>query len=172
MSLQDDVARVQRRLNDIGRQKVPRAAVNAINKVAHKIGNRAMKAVAKDVGVPLKTVRGRMKLERAKNKLPVARLRILRSDMPAIRLLENRSNRIWVGRGGIVIGKYAISRGFRQQLRNGREHILQRDGRARYPIDVTKIPVGDMITREFTKATSNYGTEIKQELVNQLRDTI
>lgn len=172
MSLQDDVARLNRKLNEIGRQKVPRASVTAINKVARKISNRAMKAVAKDVGVPLKTVRGRVTIERAKNKLPVARLRVLRSDMPAIRLLENRSNRIWVGRGGIVIGKYAISRGFRQRLRNGRDHILQRDGRALYPIDVTKIPVGDMITREFTKATSNYSTEIKQELVNQLRGTI
>ncbi|MGF7452590.1 phage tail protein [Pasteurella bettyae] len=171
MSLQDDVKRINRKLNTLGKQQIPRAAVKAINKVARTIGSRAMKAVAKDVGVPVKTVRGRMQIARAKGNLPTAKIRVRRSHMPAIRLLENRSNKIWVGRGGIVVGKYAIHRGFRQRLKNGRWHILQRDCRARYPIDVTKIPVGEMITREFTKATSNYDTEIKEELINQLRDT-
>lgn len=168
MSLQNDVNRINRKLNALGRQQIPRAAVKAINKVARSIGSRAMKAVAKDVGVPVKTVRGRMQIDRAKGKLPIAKIRVRRSHMPAIRLLENRSNKIWVGRGGIVVGKYAMSRGFRQRLKNGRWHIMQRQSKARYPIDVTKIPVGNMITSEFQKATKDYSAEIKNALIKEL----
>ncbi|SEQ73163.1 phage tail protein [Basfia succiniciproducens] len=168
MALKDDVARINRKLNDLGRKKMPNAAVKAINRVARRVGNKAMKAVAKDVGVPLKTVRGRMKINRARGKLPVATLRIIRSNMPAIRLLENRSSRIWVGRGGIVIGKYAMQRGFMQRLKNGRWHILQRRGRPRYPIDVTKIPIGGLITNEFKKQTRDYPAAVKAELIKEL----
>lgn len=172
MTLQQDVERVNRKLSDIGKNQVPRAAVNAINKVARAIGKRAMKAVAKDVGVPVKTIRGRMRIEPAKRKLPIARLRINRADMPAIRLLEYRANRIWVGRGGIVIGKYAMQRGFKQRLKNGRWHILQRQGRERYPIHVTKINVGNKITQVFKAETSNYPTEIKQALALEIGRTL
>ncbi|MCI7352801.1 MAG: phage tail protein [[Actinobacillus] rossii] len=169
MSLQDDAKRINRKLNALGRQQIPRAAVKAINKVARSIGSRAMKAVAKDVGVPVKTVRGRMQIARAKGNLPTATIRVIRSHMPAIRLLENRSNKIWVGRGGIVVGKYAIHRGFRQRLKNGRWHILQRQGKERYPIDVVKIPVGNLITNEFKKQTRDYPAEVRAELVKELR---
>lgn len=168
MALHDDVARVNRKLNDFGRKKMPNAAVKAINRVARRIGSRAMKAVAKDVGVPVKTIRGRMKINRARGKLPVATLRIMRSNMPAIRLLENRSNKIWVGRGAIMIGKYAMVRGFKQRLKNGRWHILQRKGRPRYPIDVTKIQIGGLITNEFKKQTRDYPAEVQAELIKEL----
>lgn len=169
MALQDDVARINRKLNNFGRNNIPNAAVKAINRVARRIGNDAIKAVAKDVGVPTKTVRGRLKINRAKGKLPIATLRVIRSNMPAIRLLEKRSNHIWVGHNGIVIGKYAFQRGFRQRLKNGRWHILQRRGRQRYPIDVAKIRIGGLITDEFKKRTRDYPSEVRAELIKELR---
>ena len=46
MALKDDVARINRKLNDLGRKEMPNAAVKAINRVARRVGNKAMKAVA------------------------------------------------------------------------------------------------------------------------------
>ncbi|WP_386696691.1 phage tail protein [Lonepinella sp. MS14436] len=172
MSLNEDVMRINARLRNLGNNTMPKATAKAINKVASKISSTAMKAVAKDVGVPLKTIKGRLKKINATAKKPKASLKILRSQMPAIRLLEKKSNRIWVGRGGIVIGKYAIQRGFKQRLKNGRIHILQRKGRARYPIDVVKIPIGNQITQQFNKATHNYPKEVKEALLKELMTTL
>ena len=92
--------------------------------------------------------------------------------MPAIRLLENRSTKIWEGRGGIVVGKYAIKRGFKQKLKNGRTHLMQRQGKARYSIDVVKIPLSASLTQAFSEQLKDYQKDIRNELSKQLSEAI
>ncbi|MCI7718717.1 putative tail component of prophage [[Pasteurella] aerogenes] len=172
MSIERDLANLKRNFDQLSQQKVPRAAVNAINQVARKIGNSAIKTVANDVGVPIKTIKGRLHTERAKGKLPRVIMRVNRLNMPAIRLLEKRSTRIWEGRGGIVVGKYAIQRGFKQRLSNGRTHIMQRKGGARYPIDVVKIPLANKLTQSFQYELRDYPKKIRSALQDELQKTL
>ena len=63
-----------------------------------------------------------------------------------------------------MIGKYAIKRGFIQTLANGRTHVMQRQGRARYGIDVVKIPLATPLTNAFNHALKDYSEQIGREL--------
>ena len=164
MSIERDLRQLNANINNVVR-KVKAEGVKAINKIAAKAMKEATKSVAKDIGVPVKTIRGRARLmQKAKAVHPAARIRVNRTHMPAIRLFENRSNKMWIGRGGIIIGKYAVQRGFIQTLANGRRHVMQREGRARYGIDVVKIPVGAPLTAAFNHSLRDYPQQLQHEL--------
>ncbi|VEH66702.1 putative tail component of prophage [Rodentibacter pneumotropicus] len=95
-------------------------------------------------------------------------MRVNRLNMPLIRVLEKPSNKLWEGQGGILVGKYAVKRGFKQRLKNGRMHIMQRAGKARYPIDVVKVPIGKPLTDAFARALKDYPEQLQAELSRQL----
>lgn len=169
----DGLDALSRNIATIVSKKVPNAASKSINKLARTAMNGATKEVANYIGVPNKTIRSRSKLmQRARRNAPTARIRVIRSNMPAIRLLENRSNRIWEGSGAITVGKYAVRRGFKQVLKNGRIHIMQRRGRARYSIDVVKIPLAQPLTKAFEKQLANYQKDIANELSRSLSEAM
>lgn len=169
----DGMAELSQNIAKLAKQKVPQAARKSINRIARQAINGATKTVAKEVGVPTKTIRSRAKLtKKAENRSLTARINVIRSHMPAIRLLENRSTKIWEGRGGIVVGKYAIKRGFKQKLKNGRTHLMQRQGKARYSIDVVKIPLSASLTQAFSEQLKDYQKDIRNELSKQLSEAI
>ncbi|MDE8035739.1 phage tail protein [Actinobacillus equuli subsp. equuli] len=171
MSTSSDLRQIQANMDKL-KLAVAKAGSKQVNKMATKVMRKATATVAKDVGVPAKTIRGRFKqTARANAAKPIAKVRVNRMNMPAIRLFENRSNKMWIGRGGIVVGKYAIKRGFRQTLANGRTHLMQRRGKARYAIDVVKIPLSANLTNavqaEVERARTEMQTELKQELAKE-----
>lgn len=151
----------------LAKKKLPKAAVKALNSIAKNARNQALKSVAADIGVPVKTIRGRVQTQKAKSK-PEVKMRVNRLNMPLIRVLEKPSNTLWQGQGGILVGKYAVKRGFKQRLKNGRVHIMQRAGKARYPIDVVKVPIGKPLTDAFSKALKDYPAQLQAELSRQL----
>lgn len=161
------LAELKANIEKLAKRKLPKAAINAVNAVAKKARNQALKSVATDIGVPVKTIKGRVRTQKAKGK-PEVKMRVNRLNMPLIRVLENKSNKVWEGQGGIVVGKYAVKRGFVQRLKNGRVHIMQRAGKARYPIDVVKVPIGKPLTDAFAKELKNYPEQIQAELSRQL----
>ncbi|MGY6072893.1 phage tail protein [Actinobacillus pleuropneumoniae] len=162
------LSEISRNLERVVNQKLPNAVSRSLNTIARKAMSSATKEVAKDIGVPQKTIRSRSKITKANKSRQMANIRVIRSNMPAIRLFENRSNRMWVGRGAIIVGKYAIQRGFIQRLKTGRTHIMQRRGRERYSIDVVKIPLARPLTSSYEKQLNNYPEQIKTELTKNL----
>lgn len=150
-------------------QLVQREAAKTLNKIGKKAMEESTAKVAKDVGVPSKTIRGRAQAKNATSRNLFMQIRVNRSNMPAVRLFEKRRNKMWIGGDGIVIGKYAIQRGFVQKLANGRTHVMQRAGRKRYSIAVVKIPLSGKLTTAFNQSLADYPQEIRKELRERLQ---
>lgn len=171
MSINDDLKQIKRNVQRTV-ATVNQQAAKAINSVAKKARQQATRTVAKDIGVSVKTLRGRTrqsKGQRATSKRLQATLQVNIRPMPLIRVLESSRNKIWVGNGGIIVGKYAVERGFKQRLANGREHIMQRYNKARYPIDVVKVELKQSLTQAYQKALRNYPDEVQQQLKKGLK---
>lgn len=170
MSIGQDLRQIRRNAKKIT-VKINKEAAKSINALAKKARQEATKTVAKDLGVGVKTLRGRTrqrKGERATASRLRAQMRVNIRPMPLVRVLESKRNRVWVGRGGIIVGKFAVERGFVQTLKNGHTHIMQRAGRARYSIDVVKIPLRDKLKNAYRKALATYPDDVKRELEGRL----
>ncbi|EBV0742210.1 phage tail protein [Salmonella enterica subsp. enterica] len=165
-----------RNLNSLDTRMVPQASAWAINRVAGKIISQATRQVAQSTvvgdnqvkGIPLKLVRGRVRLWKASPSGKMyARLRINRGNLPAVKLGRAQPLRARGRRGGGVrVGKYFFRDGFVQQLANGRWHIMRRtSGKARYPIDVVKIPLAGPLTQAFSDVSHHL---LDEELPKQL----
>ncbi|HDX1086921.1 phage tail protein [Pasteurella multocida] len=148
---------------------VKKQAVKSIRKIAKSAMKGATKAVAKQIGVNAKTVRGRARLTVSpKVNAPRAVIRVNRSQMPLIRVLETNRNRISARKGVLKVGQHSVQRGFVQRLSNGRTHIMFRQGRKRYGIDVARIPLATPLTNAFHQALADYPEQLKQELSKNL----
>lgn len=155
---------IQRLSLDIKKQ-----AAKSIRKIAKTAMKKATKEVASQIGVNVKTVRGRARLTVAPTaNNPKAVIRVNRSHMPLIRVLETKRNRISARKGVLRVGQHSVARGFVQRLANGRAHIMFRQGRERYGIDVAKIPLSAPLTSAFHKQLADYPEQLKQELTRNL----
>ncbi|GJH43260.1 phage tail protein [Pasteurella canis] len=152
---------------------VNKQAAKSIRKIAKSVMKKATKGVAQQIGVNIKTVRGRARLifsPTANN--PKAIIRVNRSHMPLIRVLETKRNRISSRKGVLRVGRHSVSRGFVQRLANGRTHIMFRQGRERYGIDVAKIPLATPLTNAFQKELVDYPEQLRQELSKNLSTSL
>lgn len=176
-------------LNSLSRLMVPTAAAQALNRVAGRVITQGSRKVAKEAtvgdnhkkGLPVKLVRQRSRLKRAKPERLVAAIRINRGNLPAIKLgaarvqLSRRKGEKR-GRGSVLrIGPYIFRNAFIQQLANGRWQVMRRLGKPRYPIDVVKVPLEIPLTQSFTAISkqlidSDMPKELSAALKNQLRN--
>lgn len=156
-------------VNRIAQKQLPRATATAINRIAKQAMKRSARQVAKDVKVPMKLVRARVKLrQKASVRKLMAQISVNRGNLPMFRLLEDSKRKVRVSKGQIRIGQHRIQRGFIQTLKNGRTHVMQRQGQARYPIDVVKIPLATPLTNAFHHELKDYHEQIKVELTAAL----
>lgn len=160
---------IQANLNKIAKQKIPRAAAKAIRTVGRQAMNKAVKSVAAEIGVNQKIIKGRARMTAKPTPSRLqATIKVNRTHMPMIRILERKSNRLTVSKGSVRVGKHTVQRGFRQRLANGRTHIMFRHGRKRYGIDVAKVPLSQPLTTAFDRELKNYPNQIQEELAKQL----
>jgi hypothetical protein len=161
-------------LESIDRRAVPRASAQAINRVAARAISRSASDVSSKTRVPRKLVKPRATLTRATLRKPQATIRVRRGNLPAIKLgvASVRVSR----RGGAVlqVGRFKFPGAFIRQLGNGQWHVLRREGRTRYPIEVVTIPLAAPLTTAFKLHTvqlteSDLPKELAASLRNQLR---
>lgn len=160
---------LQAAMKKIAKQTVPKATAKAIRTVGRQAMNKAVKSVAAEIGVNQKTIKGRavMTAKPTPSRLQ-ATIKVNRTHMPMIRILERKSNRLSATKGSIRVGKYSVQRGFRQRLVNGRTHIMYRQGRKRYGIDVAKVPLSQPLTQAFERELKNYPEQVQAELAKQI----
>lgn len=133
-------------LNNLSRLIVPEATAKALNRVASRTISQGSKAVAKEAkvddnrkkGLPVRLVRQRSRLRKARHDRPVASIKINRGNLPAIKLGTarvrlSRKKGARNGAGSVLkIGPYTFRNAFIQQLANGRWQVMRRVGQARY----------------------------------------
>ncbi|ENO3687257.1 TPA: phage tail protein [Klebsiella pneumoniae] len=168
-------------LNSLDRTMVPKASAWAVNRVARTAVTAATRKVAKETvagdnrvqGIPLKLVRQRVRVSKASPQGRVtAKIRVNRGNLPAIKLGAaqvrlTRKRGALLRKGSVLkIGKYLFRDAFVQQLANGRWHVMKRiAGKARYPIDVVKIPLVNPLTEAFEAEKKRM---IEEEMPKQL----
>ncbi|WP_447884938.1 phage tail protein [Serratia fonticola] len=167
-------------LNAVSRTAVPRATSQAVNRVASRAISKSVSQVSKETRVPLKLVKGRTRLKKASPNRPIATIRVKRGNLPAInlgpvRMLISRRNSGKGGAGSVLkVGRFSFPGAFVQQLSNGRWQVMRRTSKARYPIEVVKIPMAAPLTQAFTTQSnallkSDLPKELAAALNNQLR---
>ena len=175
-------------LNSLSRLIVPDATAKALNRVAGRTISQGSRKVAKEAtvddnrkkGLPVRLVRQRSRLRKARHDRLIASIKINRGNLPAIKLgtahvrLARRKGAKH-GQGSVLkIGPYTFRNAFLQQLSNGRWQVMRRVGKARYPIDVVKVPLDAQLTQAFTTISKNLiqsdmPKELSSALKNQLR---
>ncbi|HEH9728609.1 TPA: phage tail protein [Pasteurella multocida] len=164
MAFEDDIKQAQKKLENLNKKAVPKATARAINKVGSKVMVRSIATAAKEADVPKKLIKGRAKLEKAKPSHLSAYIKVNRGNLPAIRIVAGKVSPFLTRgkrRGQLKVGKRFYERAFIQKLANGRVHVLQRQGKARYPIDVVKIPLVKPLTEAFE-------SEVKKALESEM----
>jgi len=166
-------------LEALDQKVVPRASVQAINRVAGRAISKSTREVSGSSRVPRKLVNQRAKLTRATLRKPRATIQVNRGNLPAIKLgvaSVRLNRRKGMSKGGAVlqVGRFKFPGAFIQQLANGRWHVLQRTTKARYPVEVVSIPLAIPLTTAFNKnvksmAEDDMSKEFAAALKNQLR---
>lgn len=150
-------------------REVKKQAAKSVRQVAKEAMKKSTKTVAKQVGVNVKTIRGRARLTLSPSaNNPKAIIKVNRSQMPLIRVLETKRNRISVRKNALRVGSHQVARGFVQTLANGRTHVMYRQGKERYHIDVAKIPLSVPLTEAFHQQLANYSAQLRQRLSQNL----
>ncbi|WP_413734336.1 phage tail protein [Sodalis sp. RH21] len=167
-------------LNNISKTAVPRATAQSINRIAGRAISRSASRVSKETRVKRKLVNQRARLKRASPRRTLATIRVNRGDLPAIklgpvRMQLSRRKRDQSGTGSVLrVGNFSFPGAFVQQLNNGRWHVLRRTAKARYPIEVVKIPLAIPLTLAFKEELpklmeSDMPKEMIASLKNQIR---
>ncbi|MDH7614729.1 phage tail protein [Vibrio cholerae] len=176
-------------LTALDKSAVPKASAMAINRIANRAISRSVKDTSKAVRVQQKIIRRYARVsKKASPKQPVAYVRVRRNDIPAIHIGEARTQirrkkglyqvqsatrskdgrytkREISGFTSIKVGKHQFDNAFLQKLKNGKWHIMQRTGEARYPIKMCAIPIRNEITAAFeTNSNQLMKTDMPKEL--------
>lgn len=173
------LAQAMKNLDAIDRRAVPRAAATTLNRVAASVIAKTSSSVARELAVPRRLIRERIRLNRASADRVYAKVIINTGNLPAIKLGNarvrlSRSKRRKKGqrsamKGGgsvLIVGKMRLPNAFITRLENGRWHVMQRmpwassstgvdrkgrPARYRLPIDVVKIPTARPLAETFER---------------------
>ncbi|EEZ0855763.1 phage tail protein [Escherichia coli] len=173
------LAQAMKNLDAIDRRAVPRAAATTLNRVAESIIAKTASSVARELAVPRRLIRERIRLQRASADRVYAKVIINTGNLPAIKLgtasvlLSRRKRRkkgersVTKGGGSVlIVGKRRIPDAFITRLANGRWHVMQRmpwassstgaDSKGRpkrhhLPIEVVKIPTAGPLAETFER---------------------
>lgn len=172
-------------LNSISKTAVPRASAQSVNRIAVQAVNQSSTRVAKELKVPRRLIKQRVKIRRATVRTPKAEFRVNRGDLPAIKLASDITKIPWHRKGNkkkgyhtiTKVGPLRLERAFVQKLKNRRWHVMQREGASRYPIDVVKIPTTTPLTQAYREELPRLINEklpkiMAQNLKNQFRVTL
>lgn len=165
-------------LNSISTTAVPKATSQAVNRVAVRAISRSSRRVASETRITTKLIRERAKIKRASPARPVATIKVNRGNLPAIKLGVARvqlSRRKSLSRAKSVlkVGRFSFPGAFIQRLKNGRWHVMRRTAKARYPIEVVKIPVVTPLTKAYREETTTLlNTDMPKELAAALKNQL
>lgn len=166
-------------LDSISKVAVPRATVQAVNRIASRVMGRSASDVSKKTRVKRNLIKQRARLKRATLRKPTAAIIINRGNLPAIKLgsismrLSRRKRDKGMQGSVLKVGNFSFPGAFVKQLNNGRWHVLRRTTRAQYPIEVVKIPLATPLTEAFkTQSKKLMDTDLPKELTSALKNQL
>lgn len=138
--------RIEKRLKKYATKDVPAAQRSAINKTLAKAKTRVVKGVAQDKKIRPSSIRKRVYIQRA-NVKKGAKFTFYRRAVSAIALGARQNKR------GVKAGSRFYDRAFIQKVGpKGREQVLRRKGKARYPLEAPKVVIRESVNTITPKA--------------------
>jgi len=165
MSIDKDIKRYSDRLSSYKAKDVKAAAASALSKTAAKAKTRTIRGVAKEAKLPVKVIRKKVYLKRAKANQLRARLKAYRNPVSLMSLNPKQTKR---GRknGGVRAGKHFVKGAF---IVNGKQ-VFKRKGSARLPIEVQRVRIQKLVDRITLKVTMRVmKKDFKKLLLHELK---
>ena len=142
MKLDDQLRRLERKLDKIAKDSVPKAYAAAVNKVATQSRTAIASEVAREVRIPVRAVKSRIYLRRARVGGLEAQIRLYARPVDAVNTGPARLSRGWK-----VAGQFR-ERSFMARMPNQNRHrIYQRAGADRLPIQKVVVPISEPVER-------------------------
>lgn len=182
MSTKADVARLQRKLRQIKSYEVPAAAARAINRVVPRVARVVAQGVSRDTGVKISKLRSRFLKRfgrRASPSQPLARISVGVRDVSLAGQLSKAVVNQWLTatptqRRRMRKVRWRTNTYERSWIMPGVQGVPQvfqrREGVARYPIDVVKIPIRASVDTHMRGAEVQkiYLPEFRKEYAREL----
>lgn len=181
------IKKAQRILSELNNKQLIYAQRRVLKRLALKASTATASTTAKEVKVPVKLLRERLKLKHLNiNDGAAANIRIYRTNIPAIRLgvpktLLKRgkapvsavrreangrfSKRDSAGETAIRVGRYTFKNTFLQKLKTGRWQIMGRLSEERYSIEAKGLPINETVTKH---AKDSFSKAVNKELPEQM----
>ena len=149
-SMAMQIKRLEKKLKAIAEKENPRAVTAALNKMAKPLTTSVAKAVAQQEKIPVKVVRPRVVHHRATINRQATYIKSFARGINAARLLSDSRLNKSMGRGTSKKGVTVAGRNFKGAFinrvqRNGNVFVMTRRGKARYPVDVIRIPIDEAL---------------------------
>jgi hypothetical protein len=151
---------------EAGERGWERAGARTLNKAGARMRTAVIRDVAKEARIsPMKLVRRRVRMRRAKAGRLVVKLGVLTKQIPASRLSRARDTK---RRGVRAYGGRHWPHAFMARGKGDHHHVFERQGAARYPLRVHKIEIKHAV-EEALKSKLELGREyIKRYLPEQV----
>lgn len=143
-----------------------RAVARVLNRTTTKGRTLIVRKASKALDVKQKHLRNRVRVSRANSKTLRAKLWVGLQSLRAVSLGAKRSE------SGYAVGPYAWSNAFKFKGKDGKQHIMHRKGRERYPIIHAALGK-EFVSGEMKKATDQevnkvVNRDLKAELHREL----
>lgn len=158
-SFKGDLKKIRRRLKQHQQKCVVPAARTATNKTMSHFKKVSARKLKGELGLPIKTINGRLKISKAKGKDLRATLYALTAPVRVTDLKYSKSKR------GVRSSGRSFAHSFVATLQSGKVGVFNRKGKARLPIEHTKIEI-------YTQAKARLDSEFKQSrtvFINEFR---
>lgn len=175
-SIEKQIKRLARKLNNIAKRETPKAAASALNKTARLARTPTVKEVAKDTKVAAKHIRKRAYISRATPKKQRARIYGYARPVKAVMLLkrnEINKSELWRGtnqRGVRVAGRQFNGAFVSVHRKSGNIQVFRRKTSRRMPLEVISIPISETFNDRLKANTrKKMKTDFRRILQSELK---
>lgn len=151
MSLDKQTARLVKKLDKIAKIETARAHASAINKLTKQVKTAVASEVAKEIRIPVRSVKRRIYVKRATASNGIAKVYLYARPVPGVDARATRTNKGWK-----VAGEFRPRSFLAKMPTQSRHHIFQRDGRGpvlrpdgkrREKFDMVRVPIAEPVKR-------------------------
>ena len=142
MSLDKQIASLERKLEKISRAELYRADASALNKTAAKAKTATASVVSKETKIPVSVVKKRVFLRKAIAGRRGASIALYSRPVAAVDARISRNSKGWRVSGKNYRGSFLA-----KMSNQNRHHIYQRKTKKRLPIQMVKVPLAEPVER-------------------------
>jgi hypothetical protein len=154
-SFDADLKVLAKKLYNLASVEGPRAVSSALNKTAALIQTQVVKEVAKEAKIPQKIIRKKAFIRRSTAKKQRTTISLYRTGVPLITLAGGKGAVQEPAPGWISVKGFFVQRGFINRVRKtGKNQVFQRKNRLRYPIDVVRVNIHQIVDASMPKHTA------------------